>query len=91
MATSLPQVSTREALASSTLKVLDEHTISADLPELLEPLEAGEDLGIMSEAGIPCVADPEPRPRRPCPRTGNQDRTSVRTFIAHACTFGIRT
>jgi 16S rRNA (cytidine1402-2'-O)-methyltransferase len=37
---------------------LDEHTRPEDLPSLLGPLLAGEDLGLLSEAGLPCVADP---------------------------------
>jgi 16S rRNA (cytidine1402-2'-O)-methyltransferase len=37
---------------------LDEHTKAEELPALLEPLLAGEDAGLLSEAGVPCVADP---------------------------------
>lgn len=41
-----------------TMERLDEHTRPEDLPALLEPLLAGEDVGLLSEAGVPCVADP---------------------------------
>jgi 16S rRNA (cytidine1402-2'-O)-methyltransferase len=40
------------------LATLNEHTPSADVAALLEPLEAGHDLGLISEAGCPAVADP---------------------------------
>ncbi len=37
---------------------LNEHTPAKDLPELLTPLLAGKDAGIISEAGCPGIADP---------------------------------
>jgi 16S rRNA (cytidine1402-2'-O)-methyltransferase len=37
---------------------LNEHTAAAAVPALLEPALAGRDLGLMSEAGIPAIADP---------------------------------
>jgi 16S rRNA (cytidine1402-2'-O)-methyltransferase len=37
---------------------LNEHTTANELPELLAPLLAGHDVGIISEAGCPGVADP---------------------------------
>ncbi|MDR1647388.1 MAG: SAM-dependent methyltransferase [Zoogloeaceae bacterium] len=37
---------------------LSEHTPKAALPALLRPLLAGADLGLVSEAGCPAVADP---------------------------------
>ena len=37
---------------------LNEHTVAADVPALLAPALAGRDLGLMSEAGIPAIADP---------------------------------
>jgi 16S rRNA (cytidine1402-2'-O)-methyltransferase len=54
----LSRVCEREALAATELEVLYEHTPQTALPGLLAPLEAGLDIGIMSDAGIPCVADP---------------------------------
>ncbi|MBI2509565.1 MAG: SAM-dependent methyltransferase, partial [Betaproteobacteria bacterium] len=39
-------------------QVLDEHTREAALAALLAPLLAGEDCGLMPEAGCPAVADP---------------------------------
>jgi len=37
---------------------LNEHTPAAEVPALLEPLLAGHDAGLLSEAGMPAVADP---------------------------------
>ena len=37
---------------------LNEHTPDSALPRLLEPLLAGNDVGLISEAGCPAVADP---------------------------------
>jgi len=48
----------QEALAAKHFATLDEHTSFQDLPALLSPLLAGQDGAIISEAGLPCVADP---------------------------------
>lgn len=40
------------------LKTLNEHTNDKDLPALLSSLMAGKDVGLMSEAGCPGIADP---------------------------------
>jgi 16S rRNA (cytidine1402-2'-O)-methyltransferase len=41
-----------------TMLELSEHTPDKDLDRLLAPLLAGQDMGLMSEAGCPGVADP---------------------------------
>lgn len=40
------------------LSTLNEHTPAADVAALLAPLAAGHDVGLVSEAGCPAVADP---------------------------------
>jgi len=40
------------------IEELNEHTPPAVIPALLAPLKAGHDLGLLSEAGCPAVADP---------------------------------
>jgi len=40
------------------IKELNEHTPASALPALLTPLRNGSDLGLLSEAGCPAVADP---------------------------------
>lgn len=41
-----------------TFSVLDVNTDPATVPAMLEPMEQGLDMGIISEAGCPAVADP---------------------------------
>lgn len=41
-----------------TFFVLDKHTKPEEVPAFLKPAEAGHDMGIISEAGCPGVADP---------------------------------
>lgn len=45
-------------LQEITIAELNVNTESATLPALLEPLLAGRDAGLISEAGVPAVADP---------------------------------
>jgi 16S rRNA (cytidine1402-2'-O)-methyltransferase len=40
------------------MTTLDEHTAAAEVPALLAPALEGRDLGLLSEAGVPAVADP---------------------------------
>lgn len=45
-------------LPAIRMAVLNEHTSAVALENLLEPLRAGQDAGLLSEAGCPAVADP---------------------------------
>lgn len=45
-------------LADLTLEVLDEHSGNEDVQRFVRNLEAGIDLGLLSEAGCPAIADP---------------------------------
>ena len=45
-------------LNRSCLVIFDEHSIEADVAKVLGPIEDGKDGGILSEAGLPCIADP---------------------------------
>ena len=40
------------------LVLLNEHTKKEDLPDLLQPILAGQVWGVVSDAGLPCIADP---------------------------------
>ncbi|MCE5347407.1 MAG: SAM-dependent methyltransferase [Bacteroidales bacterium] len=40
---------------------LNEHTGDADITQYLAPALSGSDIGVMSEAGLPCIADPGAR------------------------------
>jgi 16S rRNA (cytidine1402-2'-O)-methyltransferase len=41
-----------------TFQILNEHTPADEIPAMLAPLTEGSDVGLLSEAGLPCVADP---------------------------------
>ena len=45
-------------LQEIAIATLDEHTPQEKIKDLLAPLLAGKDVGLMSEAGCPAVADP---------------------------------
>jgi 16S rRNA (cytidine1402-2'-O)-methyltransferase len=42
----------------STFLTLNEHTRPEQLSEFIKPLLNGHDMGLVSEAGMPCIADP---------------------------------
>jgi 16S rRNA (cytidine1402-2'-O)-methyltransferase len=54
----LKAAGTDKPLQELELKELNEHTKSDALSDLLAPLRAGLDVGLLSEAGCPAVADP---------------------------------
>ena len=54
----LSAIKTAKPVRELTLNLLNEHTQNKDLAALLAPLLAGKDVGLMSDAGCPGVADP---------------------------------
>lgn len=54
----LKQIPTQKPLQELLMLTLDEHTPESELHALLEPLRLGKDVGLISEAGCPAVADP---------------------------------
>ena len=54
----LKAAGTDRPLQELQLSELNEHTKTSELDLLLAPLRAGEDVGLLSEAGCPAVADP---------------------------------
>ena len=54
----LKAAGTATALQELQLEELNEHTKTNELERLLTPLLAGHDVGLLSEAGCPAVADP---------------------------------
>ena len=54
----LSTIKTIKPVRELTLKLLNEHTADKDVSALLAPLLAGIDIGLMSDAGCPGVADP---------------------------------
>lgn len=45
-------------ISTLSFEVLDKDTRPEDVARMLEPMKNGEDMGVMSEAGCPAVADP---------------------------------
>ncbi|MGX8712255.1 MAG: SAM-dependent methyltransferase [bacterium] len=43
---------------NTVFHVLNEHTTHEEIGEYLDAIERGENIGLLSEAGLPCVADP---------------------------------
>ena len=54
----LKQLNCKHSLQEITMLTLNEHTSKKDLALLLEPILAGHNVGLMSEAGCPGIADP---------------------------------
>ena len=57
----LKQIGTHHALQSISIHTLDERSNDAQLRRWLMPLEQGRDIGLVSDAGCPAVADPGAR------------------------------
>lgn len=73
----LKQVGTTLPLQQLNLVELNEHTPAAALKEMLTPLLAGEDVGLLSEAGCPAIADPG----APLVRLAHQHGITVRPLV----------
>lgn len=48
----------QHAIDDTTFYTLNEHTSESEITDYLEPIMHGENIGLLSEAGLPCVADP---------------------------------
>jgi 16S rRNA (cytidine1402-2'-O)-methyltransferase len=49
---------TPKPIGAYIIQELNEHTLQSEIPPLLQPLLEGHDMGLLSEAGCPGVADP---------------------------------
>ena len=54
----LSTIKTVKPVRELTLNLLNEHTLDKNVSALLTPLLAGKDVGLMSDAGCPGIADP---------------------------------
>ncbi len=54
----LAMLKPEQPIQSLQFATLNEHTAANEFPELLVPLLAGHDVGLISEAGCPGIADP---------------------------------
>lgn len=46
------------SLDAITFYLLNKHTATEDIPSFLDEINNGKDIGLLSEAGCPCIADP---------------------------------
>lgn len=54
----LSRLKTEHCIDDLHFSTLNEHSRPEDIVELLKPAIEGNDVGILSEAGLPCLADP---------------------------------
>src|SRR5215468_1002558 len=54
----LKKIGYPRALQDARIERLDHNTKPADIPAMLDPVVKGKDAGLLSEAGIPAIADP---------------------------------
>ena len=54
----LSRFQTKKPANEIPIALLNEHTPDADLDFLLEPIRKGERWGLVSDGGVPCIADP---------------------------------
>ena len=54
----LSAIKTNKPVRELNFQLLNEHTLDKDLPVLIAPLLAGNNMGMLSEAGCPGIADP---------------------------------
>lgn len=54
----LKHIGIRTPIRELNLQTLNEHTPKTEITALLQPLREGRDLGLVSEAGCPAIADP---------------------------------
>lgn len=54
----LKHIGIRIPIRELNLQTLNEHTPQTEITTLLQPLREGRDLGLVSEAGCPAIADP---------------------------------
>src|SRR3990167_8622226 len=47
-----------DQMVKTPICLLNEHTQKEDIAALLDPLLRGETWGLISDAGLPCIADP---------------------------------
>jgi len=54
----IKKISPRKSQPSLHIELLNKYTEPSSIPAFLDPCELGEDIGILSEAGCPGIADP---------------------------------
>ncbi len=54
----LASIELKYPIQEINMSVFDEHSNVENIQELIQPLLSGQDMGLMTDAGTPCVADP---------------------------------
>jgi 16S rRNA (cytidine1402-2'-O)-methyltransferase len=54
----LSSINLKNPIQKIEMKVFDEHSSLENIQEVIQPLLAGKDMGLMTDAGTPCIADP---------------------------------
>ncbi len=54
----LRRIGGKQDFDQCTFFILNKHTRPEDIPDFVQPLLQGKDMGLLSESGVPCVADP---------------------------------
>lgn len=54
----LSRIGVNTPIDQINFQVLNEHTKQVEIEELIKPLLCGNDVGLLSEAGLPAIADP---------------------------------
>jgi len=54
----LRRIGSKQDFDSMDFFILNKHTQAMDIPDFIRPCLQGNDMGLLSEAGVPCVADP---------------------------------
>ncbi len=54
----LASIELENSIREIEMRVFDEHSDLDNLQELLQPILLGNDIGLMTDAGTPCIADP---------------------------------
>jgi len=80
----------RGRIDTLSLYELNEHTKESELESFIKVLEDGDDAGLLSEAGIPAVADPGSSLVSLAQKNGNKGHPYERPLINHTCTCSFR-
>jgi 16S rRNA (cytidine1402-2'-O)-methyltransferase len=54
----LSRFATKQTPAQTPIALFNEHTPDNEIDFILEPIRAGQRWGLISDAGVPCIADP---------------------------------
>lgn len=73
----LKRFETKKAAVDIPIALFNEHTPDSDIDFLLEPIIAGERWGLVSDAGLPCIADPGSK----LVQRANQRGIQVQAFV----------